>query len=107
MMTQKEVHPRTLGKRAWQGATIALLLVTIFIVQLGAMDVDYGAWVFLPLLTVTVGGALGGAFYYLLEPVRAGSNWKKWLVNTGCSLVYILILWLSLIAALSVTGHWD
>ncbi|QNF35645.1 hypothetical protein HUW51_24130 [Adhaeribacter swui] len=107
MMTPREIQTQTVGKRAGQGALIALGLVTIFIVQLQAMDVDYGAWVLLPLLTVSVGGAIGGIIYYLVEPARQGSNGRKWLVNISCALVYCLILWLSLIAALSVTGHWD
>jgi hypothetical protein len=58
---QHPLHPQSLGKRALQ---IALLLVLLFIFQLGILS---GEWVFLPMLTVSVGGALGGIIYYLLD----------------------------------------
>jgi hypothetical protein len=99
------VHPTSLGKRAGQGAGIALLLVVIFLFS--GEDIIYGVWVFLPMITVAVGGAFGGICYYLMDHLRYQGGWKKVLANSSCLLVYIISLWLSLIAALNVTGHWD
>jgi hypothetical protein len=104
---QHSLHPKSLGKRAGQGAGIALVLVVIFLLMLSVGDIDYGVWVFLPMITVSVGGALGGIFYYLMDPLRYQGDWKKALANICCILVYFMLLWLSLVAALGVTGHWD
>lgn len=104
---QHSLHPASLSKRALQGAGIALVLVLLFIFLLGGEDLDYGVWVFLPMITVPAGGALGGIFYYLMDHLRYQGGWKKVLANISSILVYILSLWISLAAALNVTGHWD
>jgi predicted membrane channel-forming protein YqfA (hemolysin III family) len=102
---QHSLHPQSLGERAWQGAGIALVLLAIFL--LSPEDIDYGVWVILPMITVSVGGALGGIFHYLMDRLRCQGGWKKMMANIFSILVYILLLWLSLVAALNVTGHWD
>lgn len=104
---QHGLHPESLGKRALQGAGIAFPLILFFIILLGGKDLDYGLWVFLPMITVSAGGAFGGIIYYLMDHLRYQGGWKKTLANLFCLLVFIILLWLSLIAALSVTGHWD
>ena len=94
-----------LSKRALQGAGIALVLIIMFLVITGA--IDEGLWIFLPMTTVTAGGAFGGIFYYLVNDLWSQTGWKRVAVNILCLLVYIFSLYFSLIAALNVTGHWD
>ena len=111
---QHSLHNKSLGKRALQGAGIALVLVIIFlsiIFPIGGVLVGkkfwQGVWEFLPLVTVTVGGALGGIVYYLMVQVWYPSGWKKVLATIFSILVYIVLLWLSLVAGFSATGQWD
>lgn len=105
MTAQNELmHHKSLGTRALQGAGIALVLLIIFLLSVTGID---GEWVFLPMFTVSVGGACGGVFYYLMAPLRRQGGWKKVLANVICFFVYIAGLYFSLIAALNVTGHWS
>jgi hypothetical protein len=97
------IYSKLLWKRALIGAVIALVLVNIYVAGFG----KYGAWIFWPISTVTVGGACGGIFYHLMDYVRQYGGWKKAAANILSVLVYILGLWLSLVAGLSQVGYWD
>ena len=95
-----------LWKRALQGAGLGLLLLIIFMSAVGV--ITDGPWVCMPMVTVLIGGAGGGAFFHLMHNIWHLDNlWKKVLVNTICFVVYIVSLWLSLVFALSLVGLWD
>lgn len=107
---QQRLHAKYIGIRALQGAALAfalisLLLIVIYFTSKG--DAGFGNWVLIPLFTVTVGGAFGGIFYYLMDHVRYHGGWKKIFANILSVLAYIVSLYLSLIIALNITGHWD
>lgn len=106
---QQNFHPASLIKRALKGAGLAALLLGAFfgfiVIQGG--ELGFGAMIYLPFTTVAIGGAFGGALYYLADYFRYRGGWQKVLTNIVCGLAYFVILWLSLVAALSVTGHWD
>jgi len=111
---QRSLPAKSMGRRAWQGAGIALVLVIVFlfiIFPIGGVLVGkkfwQGAWEFLPLVTVTVGGALGGIVYYLMIQAWCPRGWKKVLATVFSMLVYVALLWLSLVAGFSATGQWD
>ncbi|AKD05861.1 hypothetical protein PKOR_20390 [Pontibacter korlensis] len=87
------------------GAGIALVLLAIFLS--GGGDFNLGYWVLLPITTVSVGGALGGIIYSLMDHLRNQGRWKVAVANSLSLLLYIVSVWLSLVAALNVTGHWD
>lgn len=99
-----ENHHQSLGKRTLQGAGIALVMVIIFLLFLLFVG---GVWVSLPMATVPIGGALGAMFYYLMVKVWFRSGWKKVFATIFSILVYLIFLWLSLVIAFSITGHWD
>lgn len=105
---------KSLGYRALKGAGIALVLAIILlsiIFPIGGVLIGkkfwQGVWEFLPMVTVTIGGALGGIFYYLMVQVWYPSKWKKVLAVILSILVYFGLLWLSLIVGFSATGQWD
>ena len=111
---QHRFHNKPLGKFVLQGAGIALLLVSIFlaiIFPIGGVLVGKTFWQgvgqFLPLVTVTAGGALGGMIYYQVVQRRHRGGSKKVLLTIFSILLYIVLLWLSLIAGFSATGQWD
>jgi len=104
---QQLLFSKTLIKRALQGAGIAFILISIFILGTLAGDIKAGSWIFIPITAVTVGGGFGGAFYSFMDLFRHHGGWKKVLVNIISVLVYFLALYLSLILALNAMGLWN
>ena len=104
---QQLLFSKTLIKRALQGAGIAFVLISIFILGTLAADAKAGTWLLIPIAAVTVGGALGGAFYCMMDLFRHEGGWKKFLVDVISFLVYFLGLYLSLILALNAMGLWN
>ena len=105
--SKQSVHPKSLVKRALQGAGLAILLAMPFTFLIIREIDDLGILVFLPMLTTAVGGSIGGIFYYLMDNFRKDERWNKILVNIICLIVYIITFWISLVFAFSITGHWD
>ena len=111
---QHSLHNNSLSKRALQGAGIAAVLVSVFLSiifpisgVLNGKNFWQSIWQFFPLVTATVGGALGGIIYYLVVKKWYSDRWKKILAAIVCLLMYVLLVWLSLIAGFSATGQWD
>ena len=111
---QHSLYNKSLSRRALQGAGIAFVLVIIFLSiifpiggVLAGKNFWQGIWQFLPLVTAAVGGALGGMVYYLMVEVLYQDGWKKVLATVFSILVYIVLVWLSLVAGFSATGQWD
>ncbi|UOK42339.1 MULTISPECIES: hypothetical protein [Flavobacterium] len=118
MEAQNELHYRLpnepLGKLVLQGAGIALLLAIIFLSiifsvgeVLNGKTFWQGVWQFLPLVTVTAGGALGGMVYYAMVQIWNPSGWRRELATIFSLLFYVLLLWLCLIVGFSATRQWD
>ncbi len=98
---------KMLGKRAWQGAAIGFVLLATWILLLIAKGEDFAGWIVLPFVTVSIGGAGGGIFYYVVSHLWPAEGLKKVLLNVITAVVYFATLWLSLIAALNLTGQWN
>jgi hypothetical protein len=98
---------KTLIKRAIQGAAIALVLITVFILGALTANANIGNWVFIPMAAVTVGGAFGGAFYCFMGLLRNQGGWKKFLANVVSVLAFFVMCYMSLILALNALGLWD
>jgi len=67
---QHHLFSKTLLKRALQGAGIAFVLISIFIIGALTAEAKSGSWVFIPIVAVTIGGAFGGAFYCIMDLFR-------------------------------------
>ncbi|MBC5992397.1 potassium transporter KefB [Pontibacter cellulosilyticus] len=102
---QHSLNYRGICRGALAGAGIALVLLLIFMLALE--DIAYGVWVIIPMLTMSVGGALGGIYCCFMNHLRVEGSWAKAYANITSTLFYILLLWLSLVAGLHATGHWD
>lgn len=97
----------TAGRRMMQGAGMALLLISLFLLGAGEPDPDWPRyWMIKPLLTVTGAGALGGLFIYNMDPLLSLGGWRKIFAIVLSVLVYLLVLWLSTALALNGT-MWD
>ena len=96
--------PIPLSKRVWHGASLGLGLATVFFLFFGIASRE---WIFMPLITVTISGAIGGVFYFVFDQLGPAKGWPKVLFRILGILLYLAILWLSLVLAYSITGHWD
>ena len=67
----------------------------------------FESWMFLPLLIIPSGGAVGGIFFYLMGFHWFPSGNKKLIAIIFSTLLYFVILWLSSVMAFALTGHWN
>jgi Na+/H+ antiporter NhaD/arsenite permease-like protein len=100
---QRNMHAASIGKRALQGATIAVVLLTVFF--LGA-EAPPEARLLLPLAAVALSGACNGVFYFLMDRLRHQGVWQKVVANVICVLVFFFSTWLCLVFALYLVGLW-
>ena len=91
------------GKRALTGAGIALLLLAGILLKVGAIE----SWVYIPILTTSIGGACSGLFYYLVRDFFFKDYKYPKLVSIFCGFCFLIIFWLSLVFALAQVGLWD
>ncbi|HEV7350455.1 potassium transporter KefB [Telluribacter sp.] len=95
------IHPKSLGTRALQGAGIAFILLILFFTIGGDINPGSKAWILLPLITVTIGGAAGGIIYYLLDSLRYQGGRKKYLANLLSLLAYILFVMVTFVLGMN------
>lgn len=94
-----------LQKRIITGASIALLLITVFIMPsiLNPKPQWGNLWMIRPLLVVAIAGGLAAAGIHVLLVWQAKYGWPKILVYGICVLGYIMALWIGTVAGLDGT----
>jgi hypothetical protein len=106
-LTNRPILTALLIKRMLLGAGIALLLISIFLSGVHDPKPEWGKlWMLKPLIVVPLAGAMGGAFSYLMEPLRQQGGWKMILAIILSLIVYIIGLWLGTVLGLNGT-LWD
>lgn len=101
---QRPLHKASLATRAFQGAGIAACLIVIFLLQVKNPDPSWPKlWAVRPLIVVTVGGAIGGGIFYLLDHLRYQGGAKKIMANIMSLLLFLFCLWLSFVFGLDGT----
>ena len=86
------------------GGCIPLALLIFIIVT---KENVFETWMFIPLLLIPAGGALGGIFFYLM-----GFHWfpvghQKLIAIIFSTFLYFIALWMSSVMAFALTGHWN
>lgn len=94
---------KTLVKPGLRGAGIAAGFLTAFLL-LNWGRLTYTASMLVPLATITLGGAGGGVFYYMVAHVLYP---KTWWAKIFSVLMYLGICFLSLTFGLALIGEWD
>jgi hypothetical protein len=96
-----------LVKKMLTGGGIALILMLIFLLPIRDPNPAWGKlWIIKPLIVISLAGAMGGVFYYLMGNMRSQGGWKMILANVLCLLVYIFVLWIGTVLGLNGT-LWD
>jgi hypothetical protein len=101
------VHSGSLTKRMLQGAGIALVVISAFMLSAGEGDPAWPKlWMIKPLLVVPIAGAMGGMLYYKLDGLRNKGGWAS-IIATVLSLTgFLFALWLGTVLGLNGTW-WD
>ena len=103
-LTTPQIHPASLGKRMLQGAGVALILISLFLLSADQADPSWPRlWMLRPLIIVPLAGATGGVFYYFMDLLRYQGGSKKILANILSLVVYIIGLWLGTVLGLDGT----
>ena len=106
-LTAQPIHSASLGKRMLQGAGLALILISFFLIGAGEPNPDWGKlWMAKPLIMVPLAGAMGGGFIYFMDHLRSKGGWKKALAIILSLIGYIIILWIGTVLGLNGT-MWD
>ncbi|PRY88915.1 hypothetical protein [Mongoliibacter ruber] len=67
----------------------------------------FETWMIYPMTIIPLGGALGGAIFFLLVFHRYRVGTKKVFAIIFSIIIYLVSLWISAIIAFNFTGHWD
>jgi heme A synthase len=96
----------SMGKRMLVGATIGLVLMTIFLMGVQDPKPEWGKyWMIRPLVVISVAGAMGAAFFYFVTAMFPTGS-KRVLATILGIVVFIIGLWLGSVAGLDGT-LWD
>jgi len=94
----------SLFKRLLIGATIAFVLVSIFLLGVGNPDPAWPVlWWIRPLAVISIAGAMGGVCYHFLTGLASRGGWLKALLIGLSCLVYLIGLWLGFVLGFAGT----
>lgn len=100
-LTTQPIDLVSLSKRMLIGAGIALVLILLFLSDVDEPDPNWPKmWKLRPLIIVPIAGALGGAFYYLMDHLFYQGGWRKPLVYLLSLIGYIIALWFGTVLGL-------
>ncbi len=91
-------------KRAILGGAIALTLITVFLLGVDNPDPAWPKyWKIRPLVVVTIAGAAGGAFYYLMSQLGKEGTWKRIFTTLLGMIGYVVAIWMGSVLGLDGT----
>ncbi|WP_420150491.1 potassium transporter KefB [Spirosoma sp.] len=95
------------GFRALVGASIAFVLISIFLLGVKNPDPNWPRfWMIRPLVIVPLAGAVGGICHYVLDYLRHQKRWNKLLITIASLIIYVIGLWIGTVLGLDGT-LWD
>jgi len=100
---QQILYSKFLGIRLLIGATIPVTLLNIFLLIRGVKYEDY---VFVPMTTIAIGGAMGAGAFHVLDYIRSRAGFNRAIVYIAGFVLYVLAVWVSLVGGLAVIGMW-
>ena len=92
-----------LVKRILIGSLVNLLVLSLILVATG----ELAGWIWIPMLTVSIAGAIGGIIYHVLNDRLEVSNGKRWALIAFSILIHLIGFWLGMVFALAQVGLWN
>lgn len=106
-MTSSPVHSGSLAKRMLQGAGIALIVISAFLLSAGEPNPEWSKlYMVKPLILTPLVASLGGVLYYFLENLSSQGGWRKTLAIILSLVGYIIVLWMGTVLGLNGT-YWN
>ncbi len=100
-------HTPSLIKHMLIGAIIAFALIVLFLSGVSEPHPEWPKyWMLRPLLVVPLAGAVGGAFFSMMKPLRQKAGWSRSTAYFICFVVYVIGLWMGTVLGLAGT-LWD
>jgi hypothetical protein len=102
-LTTKPDQPLSLATPVLIGAGVGLILISVFVFGVDKPDPEWGKyWRIRPLIVTPIAGAMGGAFYYLMDHlVSKGLNRTVAVILS--LIVFVIGLWLGTVLGLAGT----
>ena len=102
-LTSQPIQPVALAKPVLIGAGIGLLVISFFVFGVDHPNPEWGKlWMIRPLIVTPIAGAMGGAFYYLMDYLcYRGLN--RTLAVILSLIVFVIGLWLGTVLGLAGT----
>ncbi len=85
--------------------TLAPLALLLFLII--ADKESFQLWMFIPLILIPLGGAVGGIFLYLMGFVWFPFGKQKLIAVIISTIFYFVVLWMAAVLAFSFTGRFD
>ncbi|WP_423146641.1 hypothetical protein [Rubrolithibacter danxiaensis] len=106
-LTPQANHQGLLAKAMMAGAGIGLILISFFVFGVDEPNPEWPKlWFIKPLIVTPAAGAMGGAFYYLMDHLSSRGRLDKTLAIILSVIVFIIGLWLGTVLGLDGT-MWD
>lgn len=103
-LTAQPIYWPLLKKRMLLGASIALIIIAIFLFGVNHPNPAWGKlWMIKPLIMVPLAGAAGGAFTYFVGYALNQTTGRKALAMILGLVGYIIALWLGTVLGLNGT----
>ena len=102
-LTTKPDQPLSLAAPILVGAGVGLILISVFVFGVDNPNPEWGKfWWIRPLIVTPVAGAMGGAFYYLMDHLCSKGLNRTVAVSLSL-IVFIIGLWLGTVFGLAGT----
>jgi hypothetical protein len=86
------------------GAATGLAFIGIFLIGVGEADPSWPRWWRIrPLVAMPLAGAVGGAVFAMLDPLRQRGSGMRWVANGAGLLLFLIFLWIGTVLGLDGT----
>jgi hypothetical protein len=100
-------HPLSIKELLLPAALGASLPLACLLFLILTKENIFESWMYYPLTIIPIGGALAGAFFYLMGFQWFPAGTKKLIAIIFSTILYFSAIWISAVMAFAITGHWD
>ncbi|WP_194976118.1 hypothetical protein [Aquiflexum lacus] len=107
MNPSPSTHPLSIKELLLPAALGASLPLACLLFLILTKEDIFESWMYYPLTIIPIGGALAGAFFYLMGFQWFPTGNRKLIAIIFSTILYFVAIWISAVMAFAITGHWD